>query len=95
MEATVSYLLAKKMYQFKAKDLEIKWYLLCLGNLSKDFTSTIKKKCKRFSVGYTPIDTNDNLDIHRYVIWWKKRNININNINILMFGIIKKMFIVL
>ena len=36
MEATVSSLLATKMYQFKAKDSEIKWYLLCLGNLSKD-----------------------------------------------------------
>ena len=26
------------MYQFKAKDSEIKQYLLCLGNVSKDFT---------------------------------------------------------
>ena len=29
---------AAKMYQFKAKDSEIKQYLLCLGNISKDFT---------------------------------------------------------
>ena len=27
-----------KMYQFKAKDLDIKPYSLCLGNISKDFT---------------------------------------------------------
>ena len=29
---------ATKVYQFKAKDSEIKKYLLCLGNVSKDFT---------------------------------------------------------
>ena len=29
---------ATKMYQFKAKDSEIKYYTLCLGNISKDFT---------------------------------------------------------
>ena len=33
------------MYQFKAKDLKIKEYPLCLGNISKDFTiDNIKKK---------------------------------------------------
>ena len=29
---------ATKMYQFKTKDSEIEKYLLCLGNVSKDFT---------------------------------------------------------
>ena len=29
---------AVKMYQFKAKDSEIKTYILCLGNILKDFT---------------------------------------------------------
>ena len=28
---------ATKMYQFKAKDSEIKYYTLCLGNISKRF----------------------------------------------------------
>ena len=28
---------ATKIYQFKAKDSEIKIFLLCLGNISKDF----------------------------------------------------------
>ena len=28
---------ATKIYQFKAKDSEIKDYSLCLGNISKDF----------------------------------------------------------
>ena len=26
---------ATKIYQFKAKDSEIKYYILCLGNISK------------------------------------------------------------
>ena len=29
---------ATKIYQFKARDFEIKDYTLCLGNISKDFT---------------------------------------------------------
>ena len=33
-----------KMYQFKAKDFEVKPYLLCLGNISKDFTTDKMKK---------------------------------------------------
>ena len=35
---------ATKIYQFKAKDSEIKKYLLCLGNISKDFTIYNMKK---------------------------------------------------
>ena len=36
---------ATKVYQFKAKDSEIKDYALCLGNVSKDFTiNNLKKK---------------------------------------------------
>ena len=36
---------ATKIYQFKAKDSEIKDYTLCLGNISKDFTiNNVKKK---------------------------------------------------
>ena len=34
-----------KIYQFKAKNSEIKDYALCLGNISKDFTiNNMKKK---------------------------------------------------
>ena len=34
-----------KVYQFKAKNSEIKDYSLCLGNVSKDFTiNNMKKK---------------------------------------------------
>ena len=46
---------ATKIYQFKAKDSEIKSCKLCLGNISKEFTinnmkkkNKIKRKCKFF-----------------------------------------------
>ena len=46
MEATVSFLFnAKKVYQFKTKNLEIKYFALCLGNVSEEFT--IKKMKKK------------------------------------------------
>ena len=35
---------ATKVYQFKAKNSEIKDYALCLGNISKDFTINYLKK---------------------------------------------------
>ena len=61
---------ATKIYQFKAKDSEIKDYAMCLGNMSKDFTISNTKKKTRFkvitnffSVDFNPIDTNDILDI--------------------------------
>ena len=47
---------AAKIYQFKAKNSEIKYYALCLGNMSKDFTINnmkkikIKRNCKIFFV---------------------------------------------
>ena len=48
------YLNALKIYQFKPKKSEVKDYVLCLDNISKDFTidnmkiSRIKKRCKMF-----------------------------------------------
>ena len=35
---------ATKIYQFKANDSEIKKYLQCLGNISKNFTANNMKK---------------------------------------------------
>ena len=64
---------AIKIYQFKVKDSEIKDYALCLGNISKDFTIHIMKKNRIkgvlnfFSIDFNPIDTNDILDIHKYL----------------------------
>ena len=70
----------QKIYQFKANDSEIKHFTLCLGNISNDFTIiNMKKKAglkgsvKFFSVD-NAIDTNDILDIHRYLMketWYK------------------------
>ena len=45
----------------------------------------IKRKCKFFLVDLNPIDTDDMLDIHIYLI--KKTQYEI------MFGLIKKIFI--
>ena len=61
---------ATKMYQFKAKDSEIKDYALRLGNISKDFTikTALKGIVEIFSVYFNPIDTNDILDIHKYLM---------------------------
>ena len=68
---------ATKIYQFNAKDSEIKDYALCLGNISKDFTINNTKKKKKtelkgvikfFSVDFHPIDTNDILDIYKYLM---------------------------
>ena len=65
---------ATKRYQFKTKNSEIKDYTLCLANISKDFTTNSMKKTgfkgsvKFFSVDFNPIDTNNILDIHRYLM---------------------------
>ena len=71
---------ATKVYQFKAKNSEIKDYALCLGNISKHFTINDLKKpewkgvVKFFSVDFNPIDTNNILDIHNYLMkgTWQK-----------------------
>ena len=58
---------AIKVYQFRAKDSEIKDY-------TKDFTinnmtrTGLKGVGNFFSVDFNPIDTNDILDIHRYLM---------------------------
>ena len=63
-----------KIYQFKAKVPEIKDYALCIGNISKYLTinnmekTGLKETVKFFSVGFNPIDTNDILDIHEYLM---------------------------
>ena len=65
---------ATKVYQFKAKKSEIEDYTMCLGNISKDSTVNNMKKTilkgvvNFFSVDFNPIDTNDILDIHKYLM---------------------------
>ena len=56
---------AAKVYQFKAKNSEIKDYALYSGSISTDFTINNMKKTTRlkrvviFFVDFNPIDTND------------------------------------
>ena len=67
---------AVKIYQFKARNSEIKPHPLCLCNLSKDFTLNNMKKnpnkiiwnFESFSVDYDPIETSNILNIHRFLI---------------------------
>ena len=77
-----SYLLVsgKEIIKFKAKDSDIVPNILCLGNISKEFSvENMKKKnglygsIYDFSVDYRAIAVDDRLDIHKYLM--KKNNI--------------------
>ena len=63
-----------EIYEFKAKDSESVTTLLCLGNLSKDWSVDNMKKTGfngyiyGFSVGYDATDVNDIKDIHKYLM---------------------------
>ena len=73
METTVSYLLQKHISS-KQKESEIKYYALCLGNIQKILRLIIRKKTglkgivKFFWVDFNPIDINDVLDTHIYLM---------------------------
>ena len=71
--------------KFKAKDSEIVANLLCLGNISKDWSAdNMKKKTGfngyvyDFSVDYGATDIDDIKDIHNYLMKKKKHNMNEN-----------------
>ena len=63
-----------QLYKFKAKDSEIHAYLLCLGNISKDWSQDNMKKTGLkgyvydFSTDYDAIKNSDMLDIHKYLM---------------------------
>ena len=67
-----------EIIKFKSKDLEVLPHLLCLGNISKDWSVDIIKKTglrryvSHFSVDYEGIAVDDILDIHKYLM--KKNN---------------------
>ena len=73
---TNSYLFVNgtEIIKFKAKDSEIVPYLLCLGNISKDWTNDDMKKTGfngyiyDFSTDYNAIVTSDILNIHKYLM---------------------------
>ena len=62
-----------EMYKFKAKDSEIVASPLCLGNISKDWSTDNMKKTGfngcvyDFSVDYDASDIHDIKDIHKYL----------------------------
>ena len=68
-----------EIYKFKAKDSEIVASPLCLGNISKDWSTDNMKKTGfngyvyDFSVDYDSTDVDDIKDIHKYLM--KKNNI--------------------
>ena len=68
-----------EIYKFKAKDSEIVASPLCLGNISKDWSTDNMKKTGfngyvyDFSVDYDSADVDDINDIHKYLM--KKNNI--------------------
>ena len=72
-----------EIYKFKAKGSEIVASLLCLGNISKDWSIDNVKKTGLtsyvyyFGVGYNAITVDDIKDIHIYLME-KKLNDTIN-----------------
>ena len=69
----------QKIHQVKAKDSEIKIYLLGLGNISGDFSANKMKKpgligCMYdFLIDYRTFDAGKIIDIHKYLM--EKHNI--------------------
>ena len=65
----------REIHKFKAKDSEIVTYLLCLGNILKDFSVDNMKKeglngyVYDFGVDYDAIAVDDILDIHKYLMY--------------------------
>ena len=61
------------MIKFKAKDSELTSAMLCLGNISKDFSINNMKKTGlygtvyKFSADYGAISVDDILNIHKYL----------------------------
>ena len=63
-----------EIIKFKTKDSEIVASPLCLGKISKDWSTDNLRKSSftgyvyDFSVGYDAIDVNDIKDIHKYLM---------------------------
>ena len=63
-----------EIYKFKAKGSEIEASRLCLGNISKDWSTDNMKKTEfngyvnDVSVDYDATDIDDIIDIHKYLI---------------------------
>ena len=70
----------KQELKFKAKDDQIVKEILCLGNISDDWTHVNAKKTGLygsvydFAVDYTKISVGDIYNVHRYLM--KKNGVN-------------------
>ena len=70
-----------EIYKFKAKDSEIVATPLCLGNISKDWSTDNMKKTGfngyicHFRVDYDATDVDDIKDTHKYLM---KKNNSVN-----------------
>ena len=68
-----------KIYQFKAKDSDVNAYLVLLGSISKDLAvdnmkvTGLNEYVHNFLVDYESIDSDDILDIYKYLM--KKNSI--------------------
>ena len=66
-----------KVYNFKAKESEIKPFPMCLGNISNICTVNSMKKTGLngcvyyFPADYNTIDVSDTVAIHKYLIAYK------------------------
>ena len=75
-----------EIIKFKVKDSEIIPNVLCLGNVSKDFSTSNMKKTGLygtvydFSVDYGAVSVDNILNIHKYLI--KKRQHSIKCLNL-------------
>ena len=74
-----------EIFKFKANDSEIAASPLCLGNISKDWsTNNMKEKAGfngyvyDFSVDYDANNVDDIKDIHKYLMKKKKHRVNEN-----------------
>ena len=93
-ESSYLFVNGTEIYKFKAKDSEIVATPLCLGNISKDWSTDNMKKTGfngyvyDFSVDYDATDIDDIKDIHKYLM--KKNNI----VQMKIFRFVKKVFFV-
>ena len=72
-DSSYFYVNKTRICKFKVQD-NIRWYEFCLGNVSKDFTKDEKSDISLngivydFSVDHSPIEKEDILNIHEYLM---------------------------
>ena len=85
----------KQELKFKAKDDQIVKEILCLGNISDDWTTANAEKTGfwgkiyDFAVDYTSTNIGDIYNVHRYLIKKKYIKMLLINLAISLFNILK------